>query len=235
MEGFDSTTLQITDAEFDTCRALMSSEFPVTTDQTPWELLSKITDVGECTLYRRPLGTTGLYQYYVKGFFNGITAEVAYYVLSLDNKYRRDWDAYALEVDSIDNVDGSDCVYWACKFPWPMSNRDYLFWRKGKFDQDMYLTVSKAGKHDKKPETKSFVRVDTYQAMMCMRQTDKGTEFRLMQYDDMKGSIPKAIVNWAISSGLPEYLKKIHQACTKYPKDKMEETKKRLFGETSTN
>jgi hypothetical protein len=81
-----------------------------------------------------------------------------------------------------------------------------------------------------------------------MRQTDKGTEFRLMQYDDMKGSIPKAIVNWycfkftqvvrffrAISSGLPEYLKKIHQACTKYPKDKMEETKKRLFGETATN
>jgi hypothetical protein len=61
------------------------------------------------------LQTTGLYQYYVKGFFNGITAEVAYYVLSLDNKYRRDWDAYALEVDSIDTVEGSDCVYWACK------------------------------------------------------------------------------------------------------------------------
>jgi len=198
-------------------------------DQTPWELLAKVTDVGECLLYRRPFGNTGLYQYFVRGFFNDVTAEVAYCVLSLDTKYRKDWDQYALEVDVIDTIDASDCIYWACKFPWPLSNRDYLFYRKGALDNEsgIYMTISKAGPHSKKPEFSNFVRVDTYQAMMCFRQAEKKTEFRLIQYDDMKGSIPKAIVNWAISSGLPEYLKKIHQACLKYPAGKCEELLKK--------
>jgi len=231
MEGFDSNSNSITASEFAKCKELMSVELPVTSDQTPWELLAQVSDVGECKLYRRPFGNTGLYQYFVRGYFNDVKSDLAYCVLCSDIKYRRDWDQYALEVDVVDNVDGSDCIYWACKFPWPLSNRDYLFYRKSVLDQEsgIYLTVSKAGPNPKKPEFKNFVRVDTYQAMMCFRQAENKTEFRLLQYDDMKGSIPKTIVNWAISSGLPEYLKKIHQACLKYPPERFEETKKSIL------
>jgi len=219
VEQFDYTKSYITDSEFDQCRLLMEQEFPESSDKTPWELLSKTTDVGDVTLFRRPLGNTGLYQYFVKGYLKGVTAEVAYQVLSVDIDYRKKWDSYAIAIDPIDNVEGSTCIYWSCKFPWPLSNRDYLFYRKGMHDEksDVYLTVSKAGKNEKKPEHKDFVRVDIFGAMMVMKNVNGNCEFRLFQYDDMKGSIPKTIVNWAIGSGLPTYLKQIHTACLKYP------------------
>jgi len=207
---------------------MLNQEFPETKDSTPWELLSKTTDVGECTLYRRPLGTSGLYEYYIKGYFTKITAETCYQVLCIDNEYRKQWDQYAIAIDTVDVVDGSSCVYWSCKFPWPLSNRDYLFYRKGIFDEETqtFLLVSKSGKHDKKPEFSNFVRVDNFASLMTIKQVDDKTEFRLWQQNDMKGNIPKTIVNWAISSGLPDYLKKIQEVCVKYPQVKLEEAKK---------
>jgi hypothetical protein len=56
--------------------------------------------------------------------------------------------------------------------------------------------VSKAGKHPKKPEEKNFVRVEHFRSVMAMRQKDQNTEFRLIYHDDLKGNIPKTIVNW---------------------------------------
>jgi hypothetical protein len=75
-----------------------------------------------------------------------------------------------------------------------------VYYRKGRIvGEDLYLYIAKAGPHPTKPEHKSFVRVDNYQSTIAVKHIDNDTaEFRLLYHDDMKGSIPKGIVNWYV-------------------------------------
>lgn len=78
-----------------------------------------------------------------------------------------------------------------------MKNRDYVFCRKGKkLEDNKYILVSKGGTHPKKAEDRSYIRVDTYTLVNLIRQENNQCHFGLLYYDDMKGSIPKSIVNW---------------------------------------
>ena len=64
-------------------------------------------------------------------------------------------------------------------------------------DRGLYFTMSKSGTHDTKPEQKGFVRVDDYFSKSVMKHIDDQTaELRLIYFDDMKGSIPKSLINW---------------------------------------
>lgn len=57
--------------------------------------------------------------------------------------------------------------------------------------------VCKGGPHTSKPERNGFIRVDSYLSMLIFKHVDdKTTQFWLLYSDDMKGSIPKTIVNW---------------------------------------
>jgi hypothetical protein len=89
--------------------------------------------------------------------------------------------------------------YNSGKFPWPLANRDYVCHRKSRShpDRGIHFTMSKSGKHESKPEQKGFVRVEDYFSKSVMKHIDdETTELRLLYFDDMKGSIPKSLVNW---------------------------------------
>ena len=46
-------------------------------------------------------------------------------------------------------------------------------------------------------EAKNAVRVDNYHSISAVKHVDdKTAEFRLWYFDDLKGSIPKSVVNW---------------------------------------
>ena len=48
-----------------------------------------------------------------------------------DDKYRKEWDEYVHTMESIDpDVDGNECIYWRVKFPMPMTDREYVYYRK---------------------------------------------------------------------------------------------------------
>jgi StAR-related lipid transfer protein 7, mitochondrial len=113
--------------------------------------------------------------------------------------------AAAQQLEKYD--DGCECVYWGVKFPWPLTNRDYVYFRRGKRDEETgaYFQVSMGGTHESRPATKKCVRVETYTNTMAMRDTGENTvEFVLIYYDDPNGSIPKAMINWAVSTAVPE-------------------------------
>ncbi len=120
------------------------------------------------------------------------------------------------------------------KFPWPLANRDYVFNRRGKYydDKKTYVSVGRATNHDQKPEVPKVVRVDTYLSAMALKDNgEKGSLFRFWYYDDLKGSIPKMVINWyltftkfidrVIGSAIPEFLKKMADTSNKYPDEKL--------------
>ena len=54
----------------------------------------------------------------------------------MDNEHRLTWDQYALQISTLDvSADNVELYYWACKLPWPLTNRDYVCFRKGKIDK----------------------------------------------------------------------------------------------------
>eukprot|EP01119_Soliformovum_irregulare_P024628 TRINITY_DN8870_c0_g1_i1.p1 TRINITY_DN8870_c0_g1~~TRINITY_DN8870_c0_g1_i1.p1 ORF type:complete len:212 (-),score=45.30 TRINITY_DN8870_c0_g1_i1:14-649(-) len=199
---------------FKECSNLIDESY----DMSTWEHLTDVKYEGECIVYRRPLEGTGLYEYYAKGFFNGITAK-AMFDSGMDTQYRTEWDNNTIKVEEIDKTDRGTCVYWQCKFPFPLSNRDYVYWRKTREEpeKNIFMMYSQSGPHEKMPEAKGFVRVDNYKSRMIVRQKDENsTEYALIYADDLKGSIPKWAVNWAVSTALPDFIKKLYTATKGY-------------------
>eukprot|EP01116_Phalansterium_solitarium_P015730 TRINITY_DN3502_c0_g1_i2.p1 TRINITY_DN3502_c0_g1~~TRINITY_DN3502_c0_g1_i2.p1 ORF type:complete len:174 (-),score=41.98 TRINITY_DN3502_c0_g1_i2:363-821(-) len=114
----------------------------------------------------------------------------------------------------------------AGKFPWPLTNRDYVFYRRASQRPDGSLaSISKGGSHPSKPpaDEKAFVRVDTLSSMLSVRQREPSApvEYVLVYFDDMKGSIPKRLINWFVGSAVPQLLKALRQACAAYPPERL--------------
>ena len=49
----------------------------------------------------------------------------------MDVEYRKQWDSYVKELYARD-ADGRNVIYWHVNFPFPMSNRDYVYARERK-------------------------------------------------------------------------------------------------------
>ena len=103
-----------------------------------------------------------------------------------------------MEIKPIENNQWEDFVYWACKFPWPLTNRDYVYSRKiVTVDEGKEMVfINKACAHPAKPEKSGFVRVDTYIGHYRVIQDGDKCLIRIKHEDDLKGSIPTTIVNW---------------------------------------
>ena len=74
--------------------------------------------------------------------------------------------------------------------PWPLSNRDYLYARRGvKIDETFLLISRDVPHHPDAPEQKGVVRCEPCRQHMALREVDgKHTEFALQYADDLKVS-----------------------------------------------
>lgn len=140
-----------------------------------------------------------------------------------DLAFRKEWDGYVLNLDVIDRQGEVEYVLWGCKFPWPMSNRDYVYARRctvipgDSGASPIYVTVAKACAHPAAPETSSFVRVDVYTSVCAFRAVDdQTTECITLYEDDMKGSIPVTITNYFTRTAMPAFRTTLIGACEKY-------------------
>jgi len=141
----------------------------------------------------------------------------------LDLEYRKSWDSYALEIEKIHSNGKSDIIYWQCKFPFPLQNRDYLYERVHKIIDDHYFLLSRGIEHEDKPEHKKFVRVDDYNVSMIMKPHEKEhTKFGIHYFDDMKGSIPKVLINWVSKTAVPQFINQTAKVAREYPKEKLD-------------
>ena len=157
--------------------------------------------------------------------FAAIPSSVLFRVQT-DLAFRPQWDKFCISCDTIARQAGCEIVYWGVKYPWPLTNRDYVCAcpllslragcspvcvlrvchadaRRWQQNDDEYVIVSRAcplGAH--REELSGFVRVCTYNCQMVISKADRGSRMRLIYQDDPRGNIPKAVVNWAATKGL---------------------------------
>ncbi|XP_064617956.1 phosphatidylcholine transfer protein-like [Liolophura sinensis] len=182
-----------------------------------WEFFTESHDV---TIYRLYNEESGLYQYKIYGSIDVDPDTCAKVYMDID--YRRQWDSYVNVLKEVE-IDGETAVYWNINFPWPMSNRDYIYKRELReldFNgSKVYVVLAKSVATDKIPEKSGVVRVDDYHQSAALKSDGKGgTKAYMRYYDNPKGMIPTWLINWAAKTGVPQFLGTMQTACRGYDK-----------------
>jgi len=170
------------------------------------------------TIYRKPQGNKGLYGYKLYAYLPDASPEQIANVF-LDNNYRVYWDQYVTELYVVqNNVKGPDIIYFNVDFPFPLTNRDYVYARETRRmtqnGDDYIVIVMHSVLHDTVPEVRGAIRVSDYHQSLAMKKAgEHGTEAFIQYYDDPKGSIPSWLVNWAAKKGVPAFLSDLQRAC----------------------
>uniref|UniRef100_G3TFH8 StAR-related lipid transfer protein 7, mitochondrial n=1 Tax=Loxodonta africana TaxID=9785 RepID=G3TFH8_LOXAF len=146
-----------------------------------------------------------------------------FFNVQLDTEYRKKWDALVIKLEVIerDAVSGSEVLHWVTHFPYPMYSRDYVYVRRYSVDQEnnVMVLVSRAVEHPSVPESPEFVRVRSYESQMVIRPhksfDENGFDYLLTYSDNPQTVFPRYCVSWMVSSGMPDFLEKLHLATLK--------------------
>ncbi|MGH0145370.1 UNVERIFIED_CONTAM: hypothetical protein FKN15_032152 [Acipenser sinensis] len=101
---------------------------------------------------------------------------------------------------------------------YPMYSRDYVYIRRYNVDveNNFMVLVSRAVEHPTIPESPDFVRVRSYQSKMVIKPhksfDENGFDYLLTYSDDPQTVFPRYCVSWMVSSGMPDFLEKLHAA-----------------------
>ncbi|XP_072515073.1 stAR-related lipid transfer protein 7, mitochondrial [Salminus brasiliensis] len=184
--------------------------------ETGWEV---VIEKKTFKVWRRPIEGSHLFEYRVFGSYTDITPR-QFFNVQLDTEYRKKWDALVIKLDVVDRDlnTGSEVVHWATHFPYPMYSRDYVYVRRYDVDvkNNLMVLVSRAVEHPGVPESQDFVRVHSYCSRMVIRPhksfDENGFDYLLTYSDDPQTVFPRYCLSWMVSSGMPDFLEKLHTA-----------------------
>ncbi|XP_048079898.1 phosphatidylcholine transfer protein isoform X2 [Ursus arctos] len=167
------------------------------------------------------LDQTGLYEYKVFGVLdNCLPAVLADVYMDLD--YRKQWDQYVKDLYEKE-CNGETVVYWQVKYPFPMSNRDYVYVRQRRdLDVDgrkILVVLAQSTSVPQIPERSGVVRVNQYKQSLAIESDGKkGSRVFMYYFDNPGGQIPSWLINWVAKNGVPNFLKDMAKACQNYPR-----------------
>lgn len=183
-----------------------------------WE---KVIDRDNLAAYRKPLPNSSyLYEYKVFGTFHDIPAR-AFYNAQLDIEFRKQWDRLVVKLEVIekDEDSGTEVVQWITHFPYPMYQREYVYVRRALVDskKKIMVIVSRSTDHPCCPITDKYVRVNTYMSNMVIRPhgnsfDENGFDYILTYHDDPQANFPTFAYNWMATTGVPDFVQKMHNA-----------------------
>lgn len=167
------------------------------------------------------LNSTGLYEYKVFGVLESCTPSLLADVY-MDLDYRKKWDQYVKELYEK-SFDGQMVAYWEVKYPFPLSNRDYVYTRQRRdLDVDgrkIYVVLAQNISVPQFPEKSGVIRVKQYKQSLAIESDGKkGSRVFMYYFDNPGGQIPSWLINWAAKNGVPNFLKDMVKACQNYHK-----------------
>ncbi|XP_024613453.1 phosphatidylcholine transfer protein isoform X2 [Neophocaena asiaeorientalis asiaeorientalis] len=182
-----------------------------------WELLVETFGI---SIYRL-LDQTGLYEYKVFGFLEDCSPDLLADVF-MDLDYRKQWDQYVKELYEKE-CNGEAVVYWEVKYPFPMSNRDYVYVRQRREldheGQKIHVILAQSTSMPQFPEKSGVIRVKQYKQSLAIQSDGKrGSKVFMYYFDNPGGQIPSWLINWAAKKGVPNFLKDMTKACQNYHK-----------------
>ncbi|XP_006940236.1 phosphatidylcholine transfer protein isoform X2 [Felis catus] len=182
-----------------------------------WELLVETLGFSIYGL----LDQTGLYEYKVYGVLDDCPpALLADVYMDLD--YRKQWDQYVKELYEKE-CNGETVVYWEVKYPFPMSNRDYIYIRqRQELDVEgrkIHVVLAQSTSVPQFAERPGVIRVNRYKQSLAIESDGKkGSKVFMYYFDNPGGQIPSWLINWVAKNGVPNFLKDMAKACQNYLK-----------------
>ncbi|XP_019745464.1 phosphatidylcholine transfer protein [Hippocampus comes] len=182
-----------------------------------WQLFTETMGVH---IYRLLEQKTGLYEYKVFGSLDDCKAELCADVY-MDLAYRKHWDPYVKELTEKE-IDGQRAIYWEVAYPFPLSNRDYVYVRERRVldvgGRKIWVVLARSSPETPYPEKNGVLRVKDYKQTIVMEANGHaGTKVFINYFDNPGGMIPSWLVNWAAKSGVPAFLTDMKKACVNYP------------------
>uniref|UniRef100_A0A8C8WT73 Phosphatidylcholine transfer protein n=1 Tax=Panthera leo TaxID=9689 RepID=A0A8C8WT73_PANLE len=137
-----------------------------------WELLVETLGF---SIYGLLDQQTGLYEYKVFGVLDDCPpALLADVYMDLD--YRKQWDQYVKELYEKE-CNGETVVYWEVKYPFPMSNRDYIYIRqRQELDVEgrkIHVVLAQSTSVPQFAERPGVIRVNRYKQSLAIESDGK--------------------------------------------------------------
>eukprot|EP01100_Stratorugosa_tubuloviscum_P002155 TRINITY_DN1490_c2_g1_i1.p1 TRINITY_DN1490_c2_g1~~TRINITY_DN1490_c2_g1_i1.p1 ORF type:complete len:217 (+),score=76.04 TRINITY_DN1490_c2_g1_i1:83-733(+) len=202
----DNSFVIINDSEFNTLQNLVAT--PI--NESQWE---KIYDKTGHRIFKQDIPGKNYNRYCTIGSFP-IRLQTLYRVFT-DCSLRKQWDEYTIDTRIVRQSQEHELIYWTYKFPFPMSNRDYVLTRRTKINENEteISIIMKAVTIADLPEKKDFVRVVEYEQYLNFKRiNDIDTEYFCISSFDIGGTIPSFIINWALSKGVAQFIKQTIEA-----------------------
>ena len=137
-----------------------------------------------------------------------------------DLKTRSKWEPILLDFEQIEQItDTIDVIYSRVKGVFGVSDRDFVqlrgtFEKKNGFE---HLIVMKSVDHSKKPLVKKRVRANTIISGYLIRDIGEGKcELGIISQTDIRGRIPKFLVNIIAPKQPVKWLKKLEKAVVRF-------------------
>ncbi|XP_074870464.1 phosphatidylcholine transfer protein [Carettochelys insculpta] len=191
---------------------------PAPTAGGGWQLLVETMGISIYRLYEEE---SGLYSYKIFGGLADCPPELCADVY-MDLDYRKQWDQYVKELCEK-TYNGKRIIYWEVKYPFPLSNRDYVYIRERR-DMDIggrkiWVVLANSVSLPEFPEKPGIIRVKSYEQSLVLESDGKtGSKVYMYYFDNPGGMIPSWLINWAAKSGVPAFLKDMQKACLNYCK-----------------
>lgn len=150
----------------------------------------------------------------------GVDLMVAFFLFA-DHKERVKWDKVFAVMDLIEtNLQGSEIVYSLMKVP-AVTARDFLQYRRCKIMEDGSIhIVLRSAEHPNMPEQKGAIRAESYIAGYILQQSYEGNtpvlNIFLMTCVDIKGLIPKWVINATAPRKPAEWVDNLKKAAMEY-------------------
>lgn len=143
--------------------------------------------------------------------------------LIYDLEIRSTWDNILQDMTVIEKIDAqSDVIYSYVKGVMGASDRDFLQLRKfyTNFKEFDYVIVMKSSSHPDKPLVKKKIRAETIISGYLIKTIDEEhCELGMISQTDIKGFVPKFLVNVIAPKKPVEWFKKLEKALLKYNKE----------------
>ncbi|XP_026192601.1 uncharacterized protein LOC34622133 [Cyclospora cayetanensis] len=136
------------------------------------------------------------------------------------------WDTTFADYRIIEHdIDGCEIIYCVMKAPFPVANRDFLQWRRTlSCPQEGFVKMMmRSADHPSVPERPGCVRAETlmsgYLMRQCQNDPNSSTLFLVAQ-TDVKGLIPKWLINSTAARAPVGWVENLRRACLKCMEDR---------------
>ena len=159
-----------------------------------------------------------------------ISIESVFYNI-FDPIQRQSWDTNFAQIEVLPKIDQDDCevLYCVLQSPFGVTPRDFLQFRKatqidrsqepGLPSQRCLTILMRSAEHEQKPLLPGFIRAESYISGYVIRENDEGgCNLFIMSQTDVKGLIPKWIVNMMASKAPAQWVNNLMKACNNLDK-----------------